>query len=277
MSRCPGYQPTTEGNQKQIRQAAKALADCAAAGDLRRRRRGQRERGGRSWSSSRPRTSFPVTCTLMGLGGVPGAAPAVARNARDARHAHGELRDGRRRPDLRRSARASTIASPASSRSSRRMRSSSTSTSTRPRSRRTCRRTSRSSATPRTSSPRLTAEYRALEPEPTPARGVVVADPARGSERHPLALRGLDRLRDQAPVHDPGAVRGDRRRRDRRLATSASIRCGRRSTTRFDEPRRWINSGGLGTMGFGLPAAMGAKVGCPDGPSSASPATARSR
>jgi acetolactate synthase I/II/III large subunit len=32
----------------------------------------------------------------------------------------------------------------------------------------------------------------------------------------------------------------------------------------FDRPRRWINSGGLGTMGFGLPAAMGAKVGCPD-------------
>jgi len=32
----------------------------------------------------------------------------------------------------------------------------------------------------------------------------------------------------------------------------------------FDRPRRWINSGGLGTMGFGLPAAMGAKFGCPD-------------
>ena len=32
----------------------------------------------------------------------------------------------------------------------------------------------------------------------------------------------------------------------------------------FDEPRRWINSGGLGTMGFGLPAAMGAKLACPD-------------
>jgi len=32
----------------------------------------------------------------------------------------------------------------------------------------------------------------------------------------------------------------------------------------FEKPRRWINSGGLGTMGFGLPAAVGAKVACPD-------------
>ncbi len=32
----------------------------------------------------------------------------------------------------------------------------------------------------------------------------------------------------------------------------------------FPAPRRWINSGGLGTMGFGLPAAMGAAVACPD-------------
>jgi acetolactate synthase-1/2/3 large subunit len=33
---------------------------------------------------------------------------------------------------------------------------------------------------------------------------------------------------------------------------------------RFEHPRRWINSGGLGTMGFAVPAAMGAKVGQPD-------------
>ena len=33
---------------------------------------------------------------------------------------------------------------------------------------------------------------------------------------------------------------------------------------KFDSPRRWINSGGLGTMGFGLPAAMGIKLAMPD-------------
>jgi len=33
---------------------------------------------------------------------------------------------------------------------------------------------------------------------------------------------------------------------------------------KFDEPRRWINSGGLGTMGFGLPSAMGVQLAYPD-------------
>ncbi|MEY2697496.1 MAG: hypothetical protein RL333_1634 [Pseudomonadota bacterium] len=33
---------------------------------------------------------------------------------------------------------------------------------------------------------------------------------------------------------------------------------------RFDKPRRWINSGGLGTMGFGLPSAIGVKLAHPD-------------
>ena len=32
----------------------------------------------------------------------------------------------------------------------------------------------------------------------------------------------------------------------------------------FDKPRRWINSGGLGTMGFGLPAAMGVQMAFPE-------------
>ena len=33
---------------------------------------------------------------------------------------------------------------------------------------------------------------------------------------------------------------------------------------RFDEPRHFLTSGGLGTMGYGFPAALGAKIGCPD-------------
>ena len=33
---------------------------------------------------------------------------------------------------------------------------------------------------------------------------------------------------------------------------------------RFNKPRRWVNSGGLGTMGFGLPAAMGVSLAYPD-------------
>ncbi len=33
---------------------------------------------------------------------------------------------------------------------------------------------------------------------------------------------------------------------------------------RYDAPRLWLNSGGLGSMGFGLPSALGAQVACPD-------------
>jgi acetolactate synthase-1/2/3 large subunit len=36
--------------------------------------------------------------------------------------------------------------------------------------------------------------------------------------------------------------------------------------SRFTQPRSFISSGGLGTMGFGLPAAIGAKIACPERP-----------
>ena len=35
---------------------------------------------------------------------------------------------------------------------------------------------------------------------------------------------------------------------------------------KYEKPRSWLNSGGLGTMGYAVPAAMGAKVGAPDTP-----------
>ena len=96
----PGYQPTTEGNAKQIRLAAKALANA---------RRPVLYVGGGvvNANASEPlrelatSDKFPVTCTLMGLGAFPGDAPAVARHAGHARHARGQLLDGRGGPDLR--------------------------------------------------------------------------------------------------------------------------------------------------------------------------------
>ena len=45
---------------------------------------------------------------------------------------------------------------------------------------------------------------------------------------------------------------------------SASTRCGRRSTTRWSGPTSLITSGGSGTMGFGLPSAIGAWFAQPD-------------
>ena len=236
----------------------------APAGDLRRRRRRQRRTRRAELVELATADRFPVTCTLMGLGAFPAPHDAVARDARDARHAHGELRDGRGRPDRARSARASTTASPASVASSRRGRSSSTSTSTRPRSPRTCRRTSRSSATRSNILAKLVG--RVPRAGGRPVRGSTSGGSAIRAlaGAPPAALRGLDRRRDQAAVHGPGAVRGDRRRRDRHLATSASTRCGRRSTSTSTARAAGSTPAASGTMGFGLPAAMGAKVGCPD-------------
>ena len=120
----------------------------AAARDLRRRRRDQRERLGGA-PRALPFRQLPRHLHADGPRWVPRQPRAVARHARDARHPHGQLRDGQRRPDRLRRRPLRRPDHRASSPSSRRARSSSTSTSTRPRSRRTSRPTSRSSATPR--------------------------------------------------------------------------------------------------------------------------------
>ncbi|MFN8061419.1 MAG: thiamine pyrophosphate-binding protein [Vicinamibacterales bacterium] len=91
------------------------------------------------------------------------------------------------------------------------------------------------------------------------ARPHPCAQGRRGGARHPESARQRPPLRgprDSRPVAAPTA-------RPSSSPTSASTRCGRRGT-RHDRPRTLITSGGLGTMGFALPAAIGAKVARPD-------------
>ena len=47
-------------------------------------------------------------------------------------------------------------------------------------------------------------------------------------------------------------------------ATWASTRCGWRSISDFNRPSQHLSSGGLGTMGYGLPAAIGAQFAFPN-------------
>ena len=64
-----------------------------------------------------------------------------------------------------------------------------------------------------------------------------------------FVIEEIDRVTEATPSWSP---------------TSASTRCGPRQYYHYQWPRQFISSGGLGTMGFGLPAAIGAKVGRPD-------------
>ena len=257
----PGYQPTTDGNTKQIRQAAKALAAARrpviyAGGGV--------VLGDASAELTELATAdaFPVTTTLNGLGGFPAPHPQwlgmlgmhgtraanYAMDEADLICAVGARFDDRITGKLSEFApRAKFIhvdIDPAEI----------------------------SKNVPahipivgdaKRVLAKLVIEYRALG-----------ADRARldawwqriheWQERHPLAYDGHRRRRDPPAVHGAGAVRGHRAATRSSPPTSASTRCGRRSTSTSTGPRRWIASGGLGTMGFGLPAAMGAKVGRPE-------------
>jgi acetolactate synthase-1/2/3 large subunit len=110
--------------------------------------------------------------------------------------------------------------------------------------------------------PNLTREYKALQTDPT---------------RLEAWWKKIDAWKDEYPLHYEPGVDGE-------IKPQFMIEAMHRATQGdaivtsdvgqhqmwaaqyygFDKPRRWINSGGLGTMGFGLPAAVGAKVACPD-------------
>src|ERR671930_1196501 len=256
----PGYQPTTEGNTKQIRQAAKALAAARrpvlyAGGGV--------VNAGASQELVELATSdrFPVTCTLMGLGafqapneqwlGMPGMhgtrTANYAMDEADLICAIGARFDDRVTGKLSEFApRAKFIhidIDPAEI----------------------------SKNVPahipivgdvKKVLPKLTREYRALETEGSRLEGWWQL--IRGwQEKYPLRYDDSEdsEIKPQRMVESIyEATGGDA------IVTSdvGQHQMWAAQFYKFAKPRRWINSGGLGTMGFGLPAAMGAKVGCPD-------------
>ena len=110
--------------------------------------------------------------------------------------------------------------------------------------------------------PRLTAEYRAQSPDP--ARLEEWWSRIRiWQERHPLGYAdSIDtEIKPQFMIQALYEATGG----DAIVASDVGQHeMWAAQYFHFAKPRRWINSGGLGTMGFGLPAAMGAKVGRPD-------------
>jgi acetolactate synthase-1/2/3 large subunit len=256
----PGYQPTTEGNQKQIRLAAKALANA--------RRPVIYAGGGVVNANAAPELTelvtadrFPCTCTLMGLGAFPAGrdqwlgmlgmhgtrAANYAMDEADLICAVGARFDDRITGKLSEFApRAKFIhidVDPAEI----------------------------SKNVPahipivgdaKNILPRLVAEYRALE-----------TDAARLEEwwgrieqwrrRYPLRYDDTPdaEIKPQRMVQALYEATGG----DCILTSDVGQhQMWAAQYFDFERPRRWINSGGLGTMGFGLPAAMGAQVGCPD-------------
>src|SRR2546421_903900 len=258
--RLPGYQPTIEGNQKQIRLAAKAMANS---------RRPVIYAGGGVVNANAAveltelgtADRFPVTCTVMGLGGFPAPheqwlgmlgmhgtrAANYAMDEADLIVAIGARFDDRITGKLSEFApRAKFIhidVDPADI----------------------------SKNVPahipivgdaKNILPRLTAEYRALETDGSRLDGWWERVRA-WQERYPLRYEDSEgsEIKPQYMIQAMYEATGGEA-----IITSDvgqhQMWCAQ--YFHFSKPRQWINSGGLGTMGFGLPSAMGAKVACPD-------------
>jgi acetolactate synthase-1/2/3 large subunit len=263
--RLPGYQPTLEGNQKQIRQAAKALAAAQrpviyAGGGV------VHANASEELVDLVRSDRFPVTCTLMGLGAYPGGAEGKPdpqwlgmlgmHGTRAANYAMDEA-------DL-----ICAVGARFDDRITGKL----------------------SEFAPR-------AKFIHIDVDPAEiSKNVPAHIPIVGDAKHVLGklaveYRGLeaDATRLEAWW---GRIDGWKAKYPLRYDDSADaeikpqylIQALHEATGGeaivasdvgqhqmwtaqyydFPAPRRWINSGGLGTMGFGLPAAMGAAVGCPD-------------
>jgi acetolactate synthase I/II/III large subunit len=260
--RLPGYQPTTEGNAKQIRLAAKALANSrrpviyAGGGVVNANAAAELTELVRS-------DHFPVTCTLMGLGGFPApdeqwlgmpgmhgtrtanyaideADLVVAIGARFDDRVTGKLSEFAPRAKF-----IHIDVDPAEI----------------------------SKNVPahipivgdaKKILPKLTREYRALETDPTRLDGWWQR--IRGwQEKHPLAYEDSadSEIKPQFMVEAMYEATGGEA-----IITSdvGQHQMWAAQYYHFNKPRRWLNSGGLGTMGVGLPFALGAQVACPDTP-----------
>ena len=125
--------------------------------------------------------------------------------------------------------------------------------------------TSRSWATPREVITDLIAAIAAEHEAGHIGRLRRVGRPARPHEGDlPAGLRrARPTARSRRSTSSSGSARSPARRRSTPPA-SASTRCGPRSSSTTSSPGTWLNSGGAGTMGYAVPAAMGAKVGRPD-------------
>ena len=255
--RLPGYQPTTEGNSKQIRLAAKAIANA---------RRPVIYAGGGVINANAAdelrefviSDRLPITCTLMGLGAFPAPHPQwlgmlgmhgtraanYAMDEADLIVAVGARFDDRITGKLSEFApRAKFVhidIDPAEI----------------------------SKNVPahipivgdaKNVLTRMTAEYRALGPEPSRLAGWW--ERIEGWQtQHPLTYADSadTEIKPQFLVEALYEATGG----DCILSSDVGQhQMWAAQYFHFAKPRRWVNSGGLGTMGFGLPAAMGAAVG----------------
>jgi acetolactate synthase-1/2/3 large subunit len=257
----PGYQPTTDGNTKQIRQAAKAMASArrpviyAGGGVI-------NANAAAELTEFAMSDRFPVTCTLMGLGGFPAPHPQWLgmlgmHGTRAANYAMDEadlICCVGARFDDRITGKLSEFAPHA--------------------------KFIHIDVDPAEISKNIPAhipivgdcknvltklikEYRSLE----------ATDPARMDEW----WSRIEKWRADHPLRYDDSTDGEIKPQYMVQALyeatgGDAIVCSdvgqhqmwAAQYYHFSRPRRWINSGGLGTMGFGLPAAMGAQVGCPD-------------